>query len=417
MRVAFIGGFAFSPKGTIPARALPLAAELVKQGHEVTIFLTPYDNPADSGREREQNGVRICNMRFSAPARARSITGLPATLIRYSRLLISLVSAVSRFRPDLIHVFKPKGFAGAAGSYFLLKGRSIVLDCDDWEGWEGWNEVKSYPWIVKEYIDRQERWMVRMAPAVTVASRALQERAQALRGSQNGIYYVPNCALADGSLSVESGVRSQFLSETRRELRLPGGPIILYSGHFDAAEDTDLFCRAAALVVSRHTASILFVGDGPRLPHVREFFSNRPELKASFYPQLPYDKFLQLVSASDIAAFPYRDDAVHRAKCSARIVDYMTMGKAVLTSAVGQNCEYIVDGESGILCRPGDELHFSEKLELLLGDSELRLKLGERAKQQIQQRFRWDGDALSQCLAAYEQVTKTHLVPAEALNV
>ena len=63
MKIAFVGGFAFSPKGTMQARAFPLASELVERGHEVSIFLTPYDNPNDSGREWTRAGVRVCNMK------------------------------------------------------------------------------------------------------------------------------------------------------------------------------------------------------------------------------------------------------------------------------------------------------------------------------------------------------------------
>jgi len=47
MKIALVGPFAFSPKGTMRARAHPLAAELVRLGHQVTIFLPPYDNRTD----------------------------------------------------------------------------------------------------------------------------------------------------------------------------------------------------------------------------------------------------------------------------------------------------------------------------------------------------------------------------------
>ncbi len=59
MKLAFVGGFGFRPKGTIQGRAYPLAAELVRQGHEVTIFVTPYDNLEESWREWVEEGVRI----------------------------------------------------------------------------------------------------------------------------------------------------------------------------------------------------------------------------------------------------------------------------------------------------------------------------------------------------------------------
>jgi Glycosyl transferases group 1 len=97
---------------------------------------------------------------------------------------------------------------------------------------------------------------------------------------------------------------------------------------------------------------------------------------------------------------------VHRAKCSARIVDYMAMGKPVLTSAVGQNSEYIVDGESGMLVNSADEEKFAEKLIELGRNPTLRMRLGSNAQARIVTKYRWDGEPLRQCLAAYERVMR-----------
>jgi glycosyltransferase involved in cell wall biosynthesis len=122
-----------------------------------------------------------------------------------------------------------------------------------------------------------------------------------------------------------------------------------------------------------------------------------------------------VVWACDIATFPYRDDAVHRAKCSARIVDYMAMGKPVLTSAVGQNREYIVHGVSGMLAAADDEQQFAAKLDLLLRDAELRERLGANAAARIRDKFNWGGDVLQQCLAAYDRILGTPTTHSQVL--
>ncbi len=213
MRIAFVGGFAFSPKGTMQARAFPLGAELVRRGHQVAMFLTPYDNPDDSGREWTKAGVRICNMRTGSSSRA------------YPRLLFGLWKAIGDYQPQLTHIFKPKGFAGAIASFLLMKGwNNIVVDCDDWEGWGGWNDVKPYPWLLKEFIDRQERWLMRRAPAVTVASRALNDRVSALRNATDDVFYVPNgVASSEAAYPHDAaGYGSQAVAE--KGARLAGRP-------------------------------------------------------------------------------------------------------------------------------------------------------------------------------------------------
>jgi len=303
-------------------------------------------------------------------------------------------------------VFKPKGYAGAACTWLLMKGfGGLVLDCDDWEGWGGWNEVKGYPWIIKEYIDRQEKWLIRRVPAITTASRILERRAIELRGSSRNVYYVPNCgASRKGVTMCESALSSAGLV-AKGSFGLPDGPVIFYGGHFEVADDVMFFCRAAEHAARRSGATIVLVGEGPQLADVKKFFAQREGMVVRFFPRLPYEQFLRLIAASDVAAFPYPDTPIYRAKCSARIVDYMSMAKAVVTTAIGQNTDYIVDGESGVLVPPGDEARFAQALERLLQDPGLRVRLGQNAKQRIKEKFSWGGVPVDNCLAAYQQLS------------
>jgi glycosyltransferase involved in cell wall biosynthesis len=397
MRIAFICGFAWEPKGTVRARAFPLAAELVRRGHQVTIFLVPYDNPNDSSKEEVLEGVHIVNIQVS---RVASLRQAPVLVKR-------LCNAVERYSAGVVHVFKPKGYAGAVCSLLSMKGfRGLVLDCDDWEGWGGWNDVKTYPWIIKEYIDRQEKWLIRRVPVVTAASRVLERRAVELRASCNGVFYIPNCVPSRKTDMTNDFVSYATGDGAKRSFGLPDGPAIFYGGHFDPADDIMFFCRVAERVARRFGATIVFVGDGPQFPEVKEFFARREGVDVRFFPRLPYEQFLQLVAASDVAAFPFPDTPIYQAKCSARIVDYMSMGKAIVTTAIGQNIDYIVDGVSGILAPPGDEEHFERELEKLIRDSQLRVKLGQNAKERVRAMFSWDGIAVDNCLAAYRQLSE-----------
>ena len=88
----------------------------------------------------------------------------------------------------------------------------------------------------------------------------------------------------------------------------------------------------------------------------------------------------------------------------------MAMGKPVITSAVGQNKEYIVDGESGILAPAEDESAFSGQLEMLLRDPALRSRLGENAERRVREKFSWSGEPLQQCLAAYDCIAEKDLI-------
>jgi glycosyltransferase involved in cell wall biosynthesis len=389
MRIAFICGFALEPKGTVRLRTIPLAEELVKLGHEVTIFLTPYDNCLYSGREWDQEGVHVVNATIS---RHRW---------RYPGAIIELIGAVRAFRPDILHVFKPKGFGGVAAEIMLKMSKTpVILDCDDWEGWGGWNEVKNYPWIIKQCIDWEERHLIRLAHGVTAASRVLSKRAIEIRGSDAHTWYLPNC-ISGRSLQQIEEVRSLGKDRLRSEMNLPDRPLVLYVGHFEAGDDTEFFARAGADSARVTGASLVFVGTGQEEESIRKFIAGMPDVDAHFFGQIPYEKYLRLLAACDIAAFPYPDTPIYRAKCSVRIVEFLAMGATVVTSAVGQNTEYIEDGVNGRLSLPGDLPMFARILTELIHDESARKTMSDRAHKRVRERHVWDQTSGLACDSIY----------------
>src|SRR5690349_12584 len=96
MRVAMIGPFGLKPKGTMAVRALPLAKSLTRRGHEVALFLPPWSHPQDAGKAWVDDQVRIDNTTISPRVL------IPLRLLQHTRA----------FHPDVIHIFKPKSYAG-----------------------------------------------------------------------------------------------------------------------------------------------------------------------------------------------------------------------------------------------------------------------------------------------------------------
>jgi glycosyltransferase involved in cell wall biosynthesis len=385
MRIAFVCGFAWEPKGTVRARAHPLAVELVRRGHDVQLFVVPYDNPAYSGKTLEVNGVTIQNVSVQGSIPAR---------------VFGVLHRLKQFRPDLVHVFKPKGYAGLVATLLLTRGRrNVVLDCDDWEGWGGWNEVAEHNWFAKQFIDIQERGLVRKAPAVTVASRVLEKRCIQL--GQTNVYYVPNC-LSDSNIPLFDSYSGQDLEALKPAAGLPNVPVVLYAGHFNPADDVEFLCRSMKQVLDRTNAALALVGDGPELGKLRRSFHDPDRVR--FLGRLPYDQFLSVVHASDVTVFPYPSNAVYRAKCSARIIDFMAAGRPVVSTEVGQNGEYIHSGHSGVLVPQDDQAAFVTEVVRLIGNKSERERLGKNAAMRIRNDFLWSGPFTDNCESAYQKV-------------
>jgi len=79
----------------------------------------------------------------------------------------------------------------------------------------------------------------------------------------------------------------------------------------------------------------------------------------------------------------------------------MAHARPVVATAVGGLAEAIVDGESGVLVPPGDTTALREALERVLGDQDLRRRLGSAARERARERFSREVAARAM-LAAYE---------------
>jgi D-inositol-3-phosphate glycosyltransferase len=80
----------------------------------------------------------------------------------------------------------------------------------------------------------------------------------------------------------------------------------------------------------------------------------------------------------------------------------MAHGRPVVASAVGGLLDLVVDGETGLLVPPRDPPALRTALERLLGDAELRTRLGAAARDRIREHFAWDA-VLDATVALYEE--------------
>ena len=102
------------------------------------------------------------------------------------------------------------------------------------------------------------------------------------------------------------------------------------------------------------------------------------------------DEAAVYLAAADAVLNPYRDTLINRAKCAGKVVLAMAVGRAVITSRLGENLEYIEDGRSGILVEPGDVEDLARAMRAVLSDRAWAAELGRNARQRLWARYDWD---------------------------
>ena len=374
--IVMLGPFALAPKATMSARALPLAEALVARGHRVTMILPPWDNPAQSGRCWQEAGVTVRNV--SLPRRFET-----------AGLVYRLRVAVQQARPDLVHLFKPKGH-GALAALSLGRRYPLVVDTDDWEGRGGWNDVNPYSPAQRAIFAWQERSLPRRAALTTVASRALAARVRGFGVPPARVCYLP-IGVSPRRQGGWSGAGDR-VPALRRRLGLAGAPVILLYTRFVEFAPARAVALLRAVREELPDARLLVIGKG--------FFGEEQALLrdaraagvAGAIAHLPWverDGLPAHLMLGDVAVLPYDDTPVNRAKCSVKTLDLMAAARPIVADAVGQNRDYLEDGVSGALVPPGSPERFARAVVDLLRDEDRRRRMGRAARERAWREFDW----------------------------
>ena len=398
MRVVLIAPFARYPKGTTRGRVLPLARALAERGHQVTVLVPPYDHPEESGARYSVGRAQVetLTLREAVPEHS------PRQAVVQPPLALAIVRRALALRPDVVHVFKPKAVSGIT-QMLLWYGRrwtasrggrgrrgwpALVLDTDDWEGHGGWNEYEAYPWWQKEACDFQERWGLRHADALTVASHTLEVQAWSHRVPPAGVAYLPNGLEPADYPGWEAGHGRL----ARERLGIGDGPLLLLYTRFFEFGPERVWEVLRHVRAARPEVRLLVVGSGKfgqeqQLARLAERAGSRDAVIAAGW-QAP-EALPDLLAAGNVALFPADDNLANRAKCSVKVLEALWLRRPVVADAVGQLAEYVRQGETGLLADPAAPETMAAAALRLLAEPELARRLAETGRERVLAQYSW----------------------------
>ncbi len=394
LKICLVAPFGLKTKGTTAARVLPIAEALVRRGHRVRVIVPPWDDPVGSSdrlltknRLETVNGVEL----LFVPVRRG-----PQPL----RLPVRLVSAAVSFKPDIIHVFKPKAFSGLAALLLSLARRPFVLDTDDWEGPGGYNDLLLYSFLQKRLFAWQERDLPRRAAAVTVASRTLQTQAWGFGVDPARVLYLPNGV----SPKKYAGWRDLEVGGAAREQRKKLGfldenlVLLAYTRfvEFKMERLLEIFRLVLEKLPPEKAAQthLLVVGSGfhgedARFMELARAHGLTPKISQTGTVTL--QELPAVLGCGDIALYPFDDNLINRSRCSAKFLDLLMAGPPVVTETVGELPNYLQNGKGGRLVAPGDNEAFAEAVVQMAGLSkEERKDFGRLSAGWLETEYTWD---------------------------
>ena len=349
------GSFGVWTRGTLQSRALPLARSLRRQfGLRSAIVTTPWDAPDQAGRHDSIDGVEIVNTSAVHPFDSLRAAVQQARFVRDRRAKIH-------------HVFKPKGQAGLAAQMLRATGTSAktVVDVDDWEGDGGWNDTAGYNVAARRLFAFQERHLISQADAISAASTLLMGRVRALNPSGR-VLFLPN--------GLESGWIEQ-LARSQRSTRPEDSPQLLLYSRF-AEFSLDWMIAALGILDKRLRAPVRLniVGDGSGKIVQTPF----DRIQVVDHGYVDRGRLPDLLGGCKIALYPYADSLVSRSKQSAKLLELMAAGCAIVASDVGDIRR--IGGGAVEVVQAGDASAFAARVAAFVERPELRLAYAREAR-------------------------------------
>jgi glycosyltransferase involved in cell wall biosynthesis len=222
--------------------------------------------------------------------------------------------------------------------------------------------------------------------------RASLARARYIHGLTDAVL---DKTIADYGLEPElAAVVGRGLSDRRTSPADPcsngaGEPArVLFVGRIERRKGVDVLLEAARELIGEG-APVRFTLAGPEADRgVLEEFSRHaaaePELRAAvrLAGPVPEAELLKLYAEADIVCVPSRYES-H----GIVLLEAMMFGKPIVTCPVGGIPEIVSDGREALLCPPEDPHALARSLRSLVGDRELRARLGAQGRASYEARF------------------------------
>jgi glycosyltransferase involved in cell wall biosynthesis/SAM-dependent methyltransferase len=155
-------------------------------------------------------------------------------------------------------------------------------------------------------------------------------------------------------------------------------PLVGFFGRLSPEKAPLDFIRIAAAVHEKAPETrFIMTGEGPEQEAVEKEIRRRRLTRVVFTPGFVPD-VRPWIAACDVAVVPSRLDGMPLI-----VFEAQSFGRCVVASRVGSIPEVICDGETGLLCEPGDIEGFAAAILSLIASPETRRRIGEAARRRV----------------------------------
>jgi glycosyltransferase involved in cell wall biosynthesis len=262
---------------------------------------------------------------------------------------------------------------------YLARPSKHFVFLSDWCDWFAGssNQFRGWTWAhrVDSYFEEKIR---RVADRVSVTSRLLFRRALAIGIARERVQQIPEGAATDY-------IVPQGLEGARRQLNIPAGlPLVVVIRNGDMCREVEAFRE-----VLRHVpdAVLMMVGNTSTsaLALAERLGILSRVLNTGWVSDADYPQYL---ACADVCFCPLEGGRNDRARWPAKILDFLSAGRATVTNPVGEVARLFRNHEIGVLAGQS-ATEMGRAIATLIEKPELRRHLGLASRQLMLSEWDW----------------------------
>jgi glycosyltransferase involved in cell wall biosynthesis len=175
------------------------------------------------------------------------------------------------------------------------------------------------------------------------------------------------------------------VEEIRKKYEITTDKIVGMVAGFYPRKDYALFLEVAQHIVShRDDVTFIAVGHGDMLYELKKSVPSSLSNRIKFLGvQKEVEEIVNLFTVGVLASNAH----LHGEGISNAIMEYMALGKPVVATKCGGNCEIIQEGKTGFLVNNGSVVDMCNRVTQLLDNVDLAVRFGEEGQLRLRQEF------------------------------
>ena len=283
---------------------------------------------------------------------------------------------------DVIHTANPPDIFFIIGLFYRLMGKKFVFDQHDLS-----------PELFQVISKKRAKLIYRLMCFFEMCSYKVATLVIVTNESQKRFAIERGHCLPDRVFVVRNGpsIKQPKAVVTDAQLKFGCSFLLGYVGLMGVQDGVEytLYALRELIKRGRRDVSLVLIGNGSNFPVLRALTG---ELQLDDYIHftglVSREEVVRYLSEVDIGLVPDPQNGLNEYSTMIKTMEYMVLGKPIVAFDLMET--RFTSQEAALYARPNLVEDFTNKIERLLDDEELRLKMGRFGQQRVEKELRWE---------------------------